>query len=194
MIKARTEPSERVYQGDVLHDVEYIERAFEHEGILEVWKISFPFVIVLTQDCDLAQDHTFRIDSKQTQDKWLISVLVAPLYNVEHVFTGEHLSDIGIKSQPIKKKGTNGRLLRQNQKPRYHFLEFPDDVPIVPSVIDFKHYFSVAVPYLIELRKSNFVCTVSELYREDISQRFAAFLSRIGLPDLSVFGQPESGV
>jgi len=193
MIRVRTEPNVRVCQGDVLCDVEYIERVLEYEGILEVSKINFPFVVVLTQDCDLAQDHTFRIQSKQTQDKWLISVLVAPLYNAEHVFSGEHLSDIGIKSQPINKKKTNGHLLLQNQKPRYHFLEFPDDIPIVPSVIDFKHYFSVPVLYLRELKKNNFVCTVSELYREDISHRFAAFLSRIGLPDLSVFGQPESG-
>jgi hypothetical protein len=186
MIRARVKPDERVCQGDVLRDVEYIERVQEHEGILEVSRIRFPFVVVLTQDCDLAQDHAFRIQPKQTQDKWLISVLVAPLYNAEHVFGGEHLSDIGIKSQPINRSKTDGRLLVQNQKPRYHFLEFPNDVPIVPSVIDFKHYFSVPVLYLRELKKTNFVCTVSELYREDISQRFAAFLSRIGLPDFLV--------
>jgi hypothetical protein len=193
MIRARTEPDERVCQGDVLRDVEYVEHVLEHEGILEVSKICFPFVIVLTQDCDLEQDHTFRTQSKQTQDKWLISVLVAPLYNAEHVFSGEHLLDIGIKSEPMNRKKTDGHLLMQNEKPRYHFLEFPNDVPIVPSIVDFKHYFSVPVMYLRELKKTNFVCTVSELYREDLSQRFAAFLSRIGLPDLSDSKQLEIG-
>lgn len=194
MIRARTEPDERVCQGDVLRDVEYVERVLEHEGILQVSKIRFPFVIVLTQDCDLEQDYTFRTQPKQTQDKWLISVLVAPLYNAEHVFSGEHLLDIGIKSEPINKSKTDGRLLMQNEKPRYHFLEFPSDIPIVPSIVDFKHYFSVPIMYLRELKKTNFVCTVSELYREDLSQRFAAFLSRIGLPDLSVSKHSQTGV
>ena len=191
MIRVQAEPSKRVCQGDIFREVDYVERVLEHEGILEVTKILFPYVIVLTQDCDLEQDHNFRTQTKQTQDKWLISVLVAPVYNAEHVFSGEHLQDIGIKSQLINKKATDGRLLMQNEKPRYHFLEFPSDIPIVPSVIDFKHYFSVPVMYLQELKKTNFACTVSELYREDISQRFSAFLSRIGLPDPSASKQTE---
>jgi hypothetical protein len=182
MIKARTNAEERICQGDVICDVDWIEMVLEQDGILEVTKIRFPFVIILTQDCDLSQDHKFRTETKTTQDKWLISVLAAPIYNAEHVFAGEHLSDIGIKSEPVNKKGRPGEILMQNQNPRFHFLEFPIEVPIVPSVIDFKHYFSVPVLYLQPLKKTNFVCTVSELYREDISQRFASFLSRIGLP------------
>ena len=68
--------------------------------------------------------------------------------------------------------------------PRYHYLEFPENIELVPSVIDFKHYFSIHVKYLQKLKRHNFVCTVSELFREDISIRFSSFLSRIGLPDL----------
>jgi hypothetical protein len=184
MINARTKADERICQGDIIRDVDWIETVLEQDGILEVRKIRFPFVIILTQDCDLAQDHMFRTEAKPTQDKWLISVLAAPIYNAEHVFSGEHLLDINIKSEPINKNATHGRMLIQNQNQRYHYLEFPKDVPIVSSVIDFKHYFSVPVLYLQQLKKTNFVCTVSELYREDISQRFASFLSRIGLPTI----------
>jgi len=39
--------------------------------------------------------------------------------------------------------------------------------------------------YLESIRSKNFVCRVSELFREDLSQRFAAYLARIGLPDLA---------
>jgi protein gp37 len=53
---------------------------------------------------------------------------------------------------------------------------------LVPSVADFKHYFSVHVPYLERARRTNFVCRLSDLFREDVSQRFAAYLGRIGLP------------
>lgn len=192
MIRTKTAAIERISQGDIIRDVEYIERVIEHDGVLEISKIVFPFVIVLTQDCDLEQDHTFRTMGKSTQDKWLISVLVAPLYNALHVFNGEHLSSVGIASQKINRKKTEGHLLQRNQSPRYHFLEFPQEVPVVSSVIDFKHYFSVPVPYLVEQKVSGFVCSVSELYREDISHRFSAFLSRIGLPEMFDSNQFEN--
>ena len=119
-----------------------------------------------------------------TQDKWLISVLMAPLYNVEHVYQGEHLSELNIRMEPVPKMRSSGKFLRNNERPRYHYLEFDDHVPIVPSVIDFKHYFSSTVNYLMELKPKAYVCSVAPLFREDIAQRFAAYLARVGLPDV----------
>jgi len=185
MVRIRKQKINRIRQGDIFREVEYIEYVNESKGIIEVSKIIFPYVIVLTQDCDLQQDYTLRWSKRQRQnhDKLLLSTLVAPLYNAEHIYTGEHLSEIGLKMQFISKNKTPGKNLRNNMMPRYHYIEFPDDVPIVPSVIDFKHYFSVNIEYLKKLKKEKFVCNIAPLYREDISQRFAAFLSRIGLPD-----------
>lgn len=177
---------ERICQGDIIRDVDCIEYAIEKDGVIDVSRIYFPYVAVLTQDCDLEQD--FKIQhtpEKPVKDKKLISVLVAPLYNAEHVFMGTHLSDLTIPMEPIKKNSTAGGFLLNNQRPRYHYLEFPPDIQLVPLVIDFKHYFSVNANYLIKLRPTNYVCTLSALYREDISQRFASFLSRIGLPEIN---------
>ncbi len=140
----------------------------------------FPLVIVLTQDCDLVQDSNNR--KKVTQNSKLLSVLVAPLYNAEHVFLGEHLDDVGIKMEPINKKKTPGAMLMRNETPRYHYLDFPKDIPLVAAIVDFKHYFSVHVSYLERMRRTNFVCRLSDLFREDVSQRFAAYLARIALP------------
>lgn len=170
----------RISQGDVFRDVECIEHAVEKQGIIEVSKIVFPLVIVLTQDCDLVQDAENR--RKDTQNTKLLSVLVAPLYNAEHVFLGEHLIDIGVKMEPINKKRSPGTMLMQNERPRYHYIDFPAAIPLVASVADFKHYFSVHVSYLEKIRRTNFVCRLSDLFREDVSQRFAAYLGRIGLP------------
>lgn len=183
-VKVRVSKESRVSQGDVIRNVELIEYVSEKNGNLEISKILFPLVIVLTQDCDLEQDFRFRWSKKDTknQDKWLLSTIVAPLYNLEHVFTGEHLSDIDMNMISISRKKTPGRNLTNNETPRYHYLDFPENIPIVPSVIDFKHYFTVGVPNLKKLKKSNFVCKLSDLYKEDVSQRFASYLSRIGLP------------
>jgi hypothetical protein len=174
----------RLCQGDILRDVLWLEHVTEEKGIIEVSRIVFPLAVVLTQDCDLEQDYRFRSESKSTQDKWLMSVLMAPLYNVEHVYEGEHLSDLGIVMEKVPRGRTPGNFLRINERPRYHYLEFEEDVPIVPSVIDFKHYFSATVKYLTELKPTAYVCSVAPIFREDIAQRFAAYLSRVGLPEL----------
>ncbi len=175
----------RISQGDIYKDVEFIEYAIEKAGVIEISKIVFPFVVVLTQDCDLNQDYTVRWSRNggSNHDKKIISVIVAPLYNVEHVYRGEHLSELTMTMAEIKKGRTPGKTLRQNQTPRYHYLEFPTNVEIVSSVIDFKHYFTVNVEYLKKHKKANFICQIGPLYREDVSQRFSSYLSRIGLPE-----------
>lgn len=184
--------AKRICQGDIIRDVDCVEYAIEREGTIEVSRILFPLVIVLTQDCDLEQDYKIQSETeKKVKDKMLISVLVAPLYNAEYVYQGEHLSELKIAMEGINKKKTAGNYLRNNEKPRYHYLEFPQHIQLVPSVIDFKHYFSTNANYLTQLKESNYICTLSALYREDISQRFASFLSRIGLPDMKLSTSPR---
>jgi hypothetical protein len=175
----------RICQGDIIANVEFIEYAIEKNGQIEISKIIFPYVYVLTQDCDLEQDFNNKVkENPSNQDKHLISIIVAPLYNVEHVYDGTHLEDINLKMQIISRKesSSDNKILKQNSNPRFHYLEFPDDISITNSVIDFKHYFTVNQNVLLDNKTQNFVCKVSELYRENISQRFASFLSRIGLP------------
>lgn len=184
MVKVKISRQPRLSQGDIIRDVEHIEYVQERSGVLEVSKIVFPLCIVLTQDCDLAQDYKFRWSKMSTsnEDKWLLSVILAPIYNVEHIYTGEHLSEIGMTMNAIGRKNTLGKNLRNNETPRYHYLEFPESIQVVPSAVDFKHYFSANVAYLKSHKTTNFVCQISELFREDISQRFSSYLSRIGLP------------
>jgi len=186
MIRVDTELKERVCQGDIVKDIKHIEHALIREGNIEISKIIFPHVIVLTQDCDLEQNflQKRKKSKKPNDDKTLISIIVAPLYNVEHVYDGVHLSELGLQMRTINrnKEKMENKYLRYNLMPRYHYLEFPQGLPLTASVIDFKHYFTVG--YLENIKSTNFVCKVRELYREDISQRFANFLSRIGLPNI----------
>jgi len=186
MIKVKTVKSLRICQGDIFKNIDFVEYIVEKKGNIEVSKIVFPYVVVLTQDCELQQDYNHRKTfkrGKEFQNKMLLSVLVAPIYNEEHVLLGEHLNELGITSSPFTESGTAKDYLENNEIPRYHYLDFPEEIPLAPSIIDFKHYFSVNVEYLRKLKKANFICKVSELYREDISQRFANYLSRIGLPN-----------
>lgn len=187
MIKVINEKTERVCQGDIFRDIECIEYAdIKEEGILEISKINYPYVLVLTQDCDLEQDYNNRNEEKaNNNDKHILSIIVVPLYNIEHVYLGEHLSELNLQMQSISKKPdkSDNKNLRNNQNPRYHFLDFSNDVPIVNSVIDFKHFFTVNNEYLKRMKATNYICKIAELYREQISLRFSNYLSRIGLPN-----------
>lgn len=188
LTKTYVESKSVINQCDIFRDIEYIEYVKEDENTIEVSKIIFPHVIILTQACDLQQDYNARKKWEETQqgnqDKFLISVIVAPIYNFEDFRQGKHLEQLGLMMEP---KGWRNKSLCdniiKNENKRYHYLKFDDDVEIVESVIDFKHYFTVNVNYLNGIYKEKYVCSVDCLYRELISQRFSNFLARIGLPD-----------
>jgi len=186
--KTYTENKTAINQCDIFRNVEFIEYVKESGNTIEVSKIIFPLAIVLTQACDLQQDYNARkrveLHNTGNQDKYLISVIVAPIYNFEEFRLGTHLDQLGLV---MEQKGRRNKSLCdniiKNENKRYHYLNFNDDVEIVESVIDFKHYFTVTVNYLNQIRDTNYVCSIDCLYRESILQRFSCFLSRIGLPD-----------
>lgn len=183
MIKILNDKQPALHQGDIIKDVELVENVIEQDGNIVISKIVFQYIIVLTQDCDLIWDYDNRKSEKSNQDKYLISTIVAPLYNYEQFLTGEHLLDINRKMHEFGiKENSLTKIIKQNNNPRYHYLEFPEDIDIVNSIIDFKHYFSVNTEYLYSIYKENFICRIDILFRELISQRFANYLSRIGLP------------
>lgn len=45
-----------IKQCDILKSIDYIEYIREEDSVIEVSKIIFPYVIVLSQACDLEQD------------------------------------------------------------------------------------------------------------------------------------------
>ena len=177
-----------INQCDIFRDIEYVEYALESEETIEVSKIHFPYAIVLTQACDLQQDYDAKLriieQGKGNQDKFLISAIVAPVYNFEDFLQGNHLNQLGMNMTvfPSRSKTLTKNII-ENENKRYHYLKFDEKVSIVESIIDFKHYFTVSVNYLASIYQTNYVCSVESLYRELISQRFSNFLSRIGLPD-----------
>lgn len=189
MIRAKISKSSRIRQGDIYKNVEYIEYIKEKKEIREISKIIYPYIIVLTQDCDLKQDFVNRKEKKvkpeKTQDKYLISILVAPLFNIEHFIRGEHFSELELHMRDnIPWNSTEGDKIRKNELPRYHYLKFPPEIEIVDSIIDFKHFFSFNIEIINKIRIKNFICSISELFREEISDRFAFYLSRIALPEI----------
>ncbi|MDL2297961.1 hypothetical protein LJC40_02270 [Synergistaceae bacterium OttesenSCG-928-D05] len=185
-VKKNFDECKRIQQGDIIAEVEFLEKVYEDAETITIQKILFPTVITLTQDCDLTWDYDTREKTETTEnhDKQLVSAIVAPLYNYEHFMIGEHLSDLNRRMTkfPAKKDSTINNNLRKNEIPRYHYLEFDENIQFSNSVIDFKHYFSVDIDYLLQKKAHNYIFSVEPIYREHILQRFANYISRIGLP------------
>ena len=175
----------QVHQGDIFKSVKYYDNFTENNGQFELSLLKFPYSIILTQECDLNNNVNERenIDYKQKpikHDKFLVSLLCAPLYNAEHLFSGNHLSFLDIVSE--SKNSDQRKYIKSNREPRYHFLEFQNEIELVPMVIDFKHYFTVSLN-ILEGDLDKRICSLKPIFRESVTQRFSNFLSRIGLPD-----------
>ena len=173
----------RLCQGDILRDVTLLETTQKFgSDDLDVFERTLPYVVVLTQDCDLEQDEKNRTDDKkQDDDKFLQSVLLCPAYQSLSVRAGTHLEGLGLKMQSINR--ANWNLVEQNTSPRYHFLPEEPSAQLPELVLDFKQYFTSPRAFMYTRYKANYVTTLGPLFRESLSLRFANYLSRIGLPE-----------
>jgi len=147
--------------------------------------LKFPYSIILTQECDLSNNMRERNKDEKNgelkkQDKYLVSLLCAPLYNAEHLFAGNHLEHLKIEAE--RKNSDQRKYIKSNREPRYHYLEFDDKPQLVPMIVDFKHYFTVSLNTL-ENDIENRICSLKPIFRESVTQRFSNFLARIGLPE-----------
>lgn len=173
-----------VCQGDIYQSVIY-SYPTENEYI----QFHFPYAIVISQACDvIAMDSLFRKKGGKAT-KFMPSVLLCPLYNAEEIKEGEYVKDFfqGLELEIEKDILFNSKERNVIQKNwHYRFYEFSVQAgteEILPVVmVDFKHYFSLPISYLIK-NPQNRICCLDNLYAEQITLKFAAFLSRVAIPD-----------
>lgn len=174
----RRKRNSRLYQGDIFKDLVFVTG--DPKTTTEKDIISLPYAIVLNQDCDLNCDYTSR-NANGNQDKFLLSLLISPAFILESFAKGEHLGDWKMntfnKEQIVKMK-------KNDSLKRYHHLRGEPDFSVPELIIDFKHFFSLPRDFLYKEKKTKYVASLNEIFREEFSQRFSNYLSRIGLPDL----------
>lgn len=144
-----------------------------------VLPIHHPFVIILSQDCDLELDYMARTQSSPVgEDKLLPSVLFCEMT------TAESLAGRNNMNSTIWQK------IRQNKDERYQFLEkVPAEQDAIhkglPELgIDFKRYFTVptAEVYARLQSQTKRRSIMYSPYLEHVSTRFCYFQMRIALP------------
>lgn len=175
-------PIERISQCDIFKDVDVVEYVKETEGKVIVSTLHFPMVICLNQDCDLNSDFRDKQEEHSNKNCRLLHLIVAPIFNFDEFLKGEHWGDLFMVAPHMKRKDTAVKKIMNNDDPRFHFLHFDESQNLPDYVIDFKHFFTISTDYLyLNIDKRLF--SLADLYREKITQRFAFFQSRIGLPD-----------
>lgn len=180
----RKHNANRIVQGDILKEVKFTDWDWDKEkNDVTIYNKKLPYIVILTQDCDLDLDSKYRTSPGKNDDKILRSVLVCPAYGWNDFINGDHLMEYSLKMQTIKSSSKKNDIQNQ-QVPRYHYLEQDLDNQIPPLVIDFKHYYTLPVEFLRYIYKNHYVSSMNELFREFLSQRFSFYLSRVGLPEI----------
>ncbi len=176
--KARVQ-LERISQGDIFQDIELLENISVEKSKITVQRIIFPYVVCLNQECDLENDFTTK--DKLLCDNNFLHIAIAPAFIFEQYLTGTHWGIIFSNNNPQRRSDTTIKKIINNEIPRYHYLKFPDnDMPEL--IIDFKHFFTIERNALYK-QIENRLCSLDNLFKEKINQRFSYYISRIGLPE-----------
>jgi hypothetical protein len=174
----------RICQGDILRDINILDNySIDKSGELEYDELNLLYIIVMTQDCDLEGDFKNRSQTApEKHDKFLRTILICPAYIASYFRGGKHLDGLGLKMEPWNSK--NFHQIKDQNKDRFHFLDQDQELQIPEMVIDFKHYYAIPRNTLYGLYNEHYLATINQLFREFLSQRFANYLSRIGLPQI----------
>lgn len=172
---------ERICQGDILRDFKFTLTT-EPNVILEIF---FQYLIIISQDCDLEhclKKSTIPESSNFKCNQFLPNILFIPAFPMDKVKNGEHLVDLyNIKQDRI---GSDlWKPITKNLNDRYHFLKSNLNFQVPDLVVDFKLYQTIPTETFLKLHKESYLTSVNELFRENLSQRFTNYFSRIALPE-----------
>jgi hypothetical protein len=192
--------SERLRQGEILTGLVRVRQSLDSVGKQDVGvdEVTHPYLIVMTQDCDLAQDAEARdIQIKGTNDQSLLNdpefkkrFESAPKLQIENVLLCEAMSTSEMKNIVPPGKDIWKRII-QNKDERYQCLEsVPSTQDLagtgIPSLgCDFKRFVTIPVDELyrrIELDPSLRRARLLTPYAEHMLHRFCNFQCRIPLP------------
>lgn len=175
--KKTTKSNPRICQGDIFTEIDIIESFGVHGSQIKIDKISFPYVICLNQECDLENDY----NSPSNKDNRLLHIAIAPAFNFEDFLIGNHWAGIFSVNASAKRTDTKLKLIMDNEIPRFHYLKFAEN-NMPELIVDFKHFFTINREVIYQ-NIDNRLCSLGDLFKEKLSQRFSNFISRIGLPE-----------
>lgn len=185
-----TEPEikEIINQGDIFRDVTYIYKTVEEGDRIIITEFTFPYSIVLSQSCDVyAMNQLMKTGGKTL--KFMPSILMSPIFDIKSMQDGTSFGNI-VSNLDLKLEHDSNILtksddsvLKKDYHYRFHKFEMGGCYSELfeTSVIDFKQYFTVCPEYLFTMIE-NRLCSLEHIFCQQITQKFAVYLSRVGIP------------
>ena len=171
-----------VEQTAILRDVQLPEVRGVEGGQAKASFTPFPWLVILTQDCDLQFDRLARAGTPLKEggapvkkDKMLRSILLCPAFSQDHVTAGIYIEGASAV------KGTRKVMVLENRHERFHLL--PSEEPLMhePLVLDFKLTVAAHPDYLQQWLKANpagVVAVLNPPFRDRLMQRFVNYFGR----------------
>lgn len=180
---------EPICQGDIFRNIKYSYIDNEDNENVDIVELTFSHAIIISQGCDVISMSNLETEQSGKVTKFMPSILMCPIYNKSMVRNAAHLSNIVKELCPevTLESYFNSDDLKVTKKDwhyRYHYLSISNgkDSILNDAIIDYKHYFTVPAQYLIKER-GNRICRLDSIYAEQITLKFAVYLSRVAIPD-----------
>lgn len=184
-LRYRTPNPGVIEQTAILRDIDLPEVHFRAGQDAQAALATYPWLVVLNQDCDLLFDRLARTGQPLIRgdpvkkDKLLRSVLLCPAFPLEHVLAGEYVLE-------ARRWGSRDKeILIQNREDRYHVLPADEEFLVEALALDFKLIVAVHPEYLqqwVEGRPESVVAVLNPPFRDRLMQRFINYFGRIAEP------------
>lgn len=178
-----------IMQGDIYKDVRYSYIDSEDDSGVNVVEFEFPMAVIISQACDVIAMEEIILDKAGKPTKFMPSILLCPIYDKTIAKKGDHLVDAFEKLNLVIEKENvyqtdDFNVAKRDWHYRFHSLEIAvgeKDI-LKNAIIDFKHYFTVPMSYLVA-NKHNRIFHLDDLFAEQLSLKFATFISRVAIPN-----------
>ena len=177
-----------ICQGDVFKNVKYSFIDSEDDTDVNIVELEFPLAIIISQACDVIAMNDIIENKTGKPAKFMPSILLCPIYEKEAAKKGIHIEDyfsvnsIALEQESVYQKD-DYKVSQRDWHYRYHALtiELNKNIVIDNAIIDFKHYFTVPMSYLVA-HKDDRLFRVDDLFAEQITLKFSKYLSIVAIP------------
>lgn len=177
-----------ICQGDIFQNVRYNYIESEDDKGVKIIEYEFPMAIIVSQACDVIGMEELVSSKTGKATKFMPSILMCPIYDYTSAKSGQHIKDAFDKmlfrfENENTYQSDDYKVAQRDWHYRIHALEIKieDNILLEKAIIDFKHYFTVPMSYLIS-NKNNRIFHLDDLFAEQITLKFATYLTRVAIP------------
>ena len=184
----KSQLTDQICQGDIFQNVRYNYIDSEDDEGVNVIEFEFPMVIIISQACDVIAMEDIVNNKSGKPAKFMPSILMCPIYDKSASKSGDHIKEafsllsLNIVEEPIYFKD-DLKTADKDWHYRFHSLtiETGAEKVLENAIVDFKHYFTVPISYLISHKKDRLL-RLDDLFAEQITLKFSTYLARVAIP------------